>query len=177
MQKLRLVLCVAVAAAVGLLLCPFWQGSNALLFAEGGRDQPSKEGGVVKPSEIQDKASKPAKDDPVAATSRDYALEVAARSAKLETMNDPAERERLQGEIRDLKAEEESAVKETMLLIAAERKDEEQIEELEDALERLYRPVKAQPVEDGVAQPADSRAVSTVARKKQPDDEPEGGRP
>ena len=174
MKKIRLLLCIT--TAMGLLALPFWQGSDAVLAAEG-LDQPLKEGGAAQPSKIHSKASVPAKDDSVASNSRDYAQAVAALSAKLASIDDPAERERLQLEIHALKLEEEIAVKETMLLVATERKEKEKIEELEDALEQLYHPLKTQPADDGAVQASGGGALSTAARQKQPDDAPEGGQP
>lgn len=172
MKKLCLV--CFIAAAMGLLL-PLW-GDSLAVFAAGGGDQPTKEGGALQPSKTQVETLAAPEDDPVGATGRDYNQAVASLAARLASVDDPAEREKLQHEIQALKLEGEIAVKETMLLVATDQKDTERIAELEKALDAMYQVVKAKPADEGAAQPEGGAPVTQV-RQRQPDDAPEGGTP
>jgi hypothetical protein len=136
-------------------------------------DEPEADSGPVstEASEAEAWTIETLKDDRVLALEEAYAAEIQAILEQIQEETDPLEREHLQREIHELKAEEAIALKELFLEIAFERGDWERVDQLQEALDKLYYPEVAEPADDETQQPVKGKSVGrTRSQQKNPDD-------
>jgi hypothetical protein len=165
---------ILIHCAVAAFLCfsvSVWGTGVALVFAGDGYGDQEVSGGKAAEAERDSILLEFMKDERLVEVEQQYAAAILEKVAEAEATPDPAEAERLQREIHDTKAEAELAAKEVMLDIAIEQADEEKIARLQEDLDLLYNPQKAQPDSGTPVRAADDNSFRTVPRSKQPDDQ------
>jgi len=104
-----------------------------------------------------------------------YETEVQSLWKQIQDEPDPAERERLQKEISQVKAEREIARLELSLVMAVERGNDEQTAEIEEELVRLLQPEVAKACDSETRQPPEVDTTDRRARSNNPDDQQREG--
>jgi hypothetical protein len=170
MQKPNILIHCAVAAFLCFTI-PVWGTGVALVFAGDGYGEPEVSSGKAAEAERDSILLEFMKDERLVEVEQQFAAAILEKVAEAEATPDPAEAERLQREIHDTKAKAELAAKEVLMDIAIEEADEEKIAQLQEDLDLLYNPRKAQPDSEAPVRAADDNSFRAAPRLKQPDDQ------
>ena len=160
MRKLSFLVLLTALVFVFPVMALSWEDEPEMNSNSGSAE--ALEAGAVAPKVL--------KDERVLALENECSTNLQALWEEIQDESDPLERERLQKEVQQAKAEEELALKELSLEIALERGDEEQVAELQETLQQLYWPEVAQPAADEPQQRPGLERDPSVAPTKNPDD-------
>ena len=127
--------------------------------------------GLAQPSDIQTTANIASKNPEMEQSQKPYEAEVQNLWEQIKDEPDPAEQERLQKEISQVKAEGEIARLEQSLVMAVERGDDELTAEIEKELVRLQLPEVIKACDSETRQPPEVATAASQARKINPDDQ------
>ena len=131
----------------------------------------TEDSGLVQPSDTPETAIVSSQNPEIEQAQNPFDEEVQNLWAQIQNESDPTERERLQNEVSQVKANREIARLEQSLAMAVERGDEDVTAEIEEELVRLQLPEVAKTCNSETRQPPVAAKAARKARKINPDDQ------